>query len=54
MNLILCDKNIALCNEWQKYFKNEQNIKIICADFKSVPKYDCIVSPANSFGIMDG
>lgn len=54
MKLVLCDKNITLCNEWQKYFKNEQNVKIVCADFRAVPEFDCIVSPANSFGIMDG
>lgn len=54
MNLILCDYNFGLCLEWHKHFKNEQNVKIICADFRKVPDFDCIVSPANSFGIMDG
>lgn len=54
MNLILCDKNLMLCSEWQKLFKNEPGVKVICSNFEAVPEYDCIVSPANSFGIMDG
>lgn len=54
MNLILCDCNSILCTEWEKNFKNEPKVQIVCGDFKSVPEYDCIVSPANSFGIMDG
>lgn len=35
-------------------FQYESKVQIICGDFKSVLEYDCIVSPANSFGIMDG
>ncbi len=54
MNLILCDCNSNLCKEWQRYFKNETNVKVICDDFRNVSEYDCVVSPANSFGIMDG
>ena len=54
MNLILCDYNPILCAEWGKNFQNEPKVQIICGDFKSVLEYDCIVSPANSFGIMDG
>lgn len=54
MNLILCDYNSILCAEWEKNFQNEPEVQIVCGDFKSVLEYDCIVSPANSFGIMDG
>lgn len=54
MNLILCDCNENLCKEWQRYFKDETNVKVICNDFRNVSEYDCVVSPANSFGIMDG
>ena len=55
MNLILCDTNSYLCNEWNKYFNNICNITIIdnYVDLENM-KYDCVVSPANSFGIMDG
>ncbi|WP_304066502.1 macro domain-containing protein [Megamonas hypermegale] len=54
MNLILCDCNPILCTEWEKNFRDEPKVQIVCGDFKSVPEYDCIISPANSFGIMDG
>ena len=54
MNLILCDCNANLCKEWQRYFKDEANVKVICNDFRNVSEYDCVVSPANSFGFMDG
>lgn len=54
MSLILCDCNLNLCKEWQRYFKNETNVKVICDDFRNVSEYDCVASPANSFGIMDG
>lgn len=54
MNLILCDYNPILCAEWEKTFQHESKVQIVCGDFKSVLEYDCIVSPANSFGIMDG
>ena len=54
MNLIVCDCNANLCKEWQRYFKNETNVKVICDDFRNIFEYDCVVSPANSFGFMDG
>ena len=50
----MCDCNPILCAEWEKNFRDELKVKIVCGDFKSIPEYDCIVSPANSFGIMDG
>lgn len=39
------------------YFNNEKNIEIVTMEFKEfMEKYNvrCIVSPANSFGLMDG
>lgn len=54
MRLILCDCNHILCREWERIFKNEPKVSVFCGDFKQVDEYDCIVSPANSFGIMDG
>ncbi|MBR9859814.1 hypothetical protein GYB22_03515 [bacterium] len=53
MHLQLVDRNIGLCNEWEKLFSSEQYVSIHCADFFSL-ETDCIVSPANSFGFMDG
>ncbi len=38
---------------WKKYFKEEKNIEIIKNDITQI-SCDAIVSPANSFGFMDG
>ena len=38
---------------WDVYFRNVDNVKIVGGDFFSV-KADAVVSPANSFGFMDG
>lgn len=49
----LIDKNIEMCNQWSLHFKEYNNVKVHCGDFFSL-KTDCVVSPANSFGFMDG
>lgn len=54
MKLILCDRNLSLCHEWEKLFNNIENVSIVNDSFINISDYDCIVSPANSFGIMDG
>lgn len=52
--LILVDQNEALCEAWRKHFADLPNVTIVRGKFQAVSKYDCIVSPANSFGLMDG
>lgn len=57
MNIILLDINKNMCNQWKRYFSNMENIKIENCYLDTYLKnnqVDCIVSPANSFGIMDG
>lgn len=54
MKLILFDRCSDLCEKWQQYFKNEINVEVKQCLFQEIKKFDCIVSPANSFGIMDG
>jgi len=42
---------------WSAYFSNEHDVTIVCEelkDFLSQNKVDCVVSPANSYGLMDG
>lgn len=51
--LILCDTNAPLANEWKRAFADHPEVEIRCSGFESVD-FDCIVSPANSFGLMDG
>ncbi|MBF9220698.1 macro domain-containing protein [Hymenobacter ruricola] len=52
--LILVDPNQALCEAWQSAFQMHDEVKIVNNVFESVKEYDCMVSAANSFGLMDG
>lgn len=53
MQLILVDRSSDLCRAWTRVFAGT-DVQIVHGDFTSVPEYDCVVSPANSFGLMDG
>ena len=53
MNLIFCDINANLIESLNKYFKQDPNIKIVHGSIFDVD-CDAIVSPANSYGFMDG
>jgi O-acetyl-ADP-ribose deacetylase (regulator of RNase III) len=52
--ITLIDLQKELCDEWQKSFSEFPEIKIINGKFELVKEFDCLVSPANSFGLMDG
>ncbi len=54
IRLILVDPKPALCTAWQKAFDELSNVEIVTGYFEDLPAYDCLVSPANSFGLMDG
>lgn len=54
MKTILRDRNQGLVDAWTGWFKDEAGEVVIeCGDIFDGPA-DCIVSPANSFGIMNG
>ena len=54
MKIILRDRNEGLVEAWKGWFKDEPGeYQIECGDIFDGPA-DCIVSPANSFGIMNG
>ena len=53
MKIQLIDKNKLMCEEWIEAFKDYSDVVVHHGDFFSLPT-DCIVSPANSFGFMDG
>jgi O-acetyl-ADP-ribose deacetylase (regulator of RNase III) len=53
MKIILSDFNGKLIDAWSNFFKKENNVSIIKGDITSL-KCDAMVSPANSFGFMDG
>lgn len=54
INLILVDPVPALCHAWAQEFRPYSDVQIVNGGFEELPDYDCLVSPANSFGIMDG
>ena len=52
--LILIDPKEALCEAWRTSFAIYPEVEIINGRFEQVEAYDCMVSAANSFGLMDG
>jgi len=52
--ITLVDLQEELCNEWEKSFNEFSQIKVFNGKFEYVKDFDCLVSPANSFGLMDG
>lgn len=53
-NLILVDIQVNLCEAWIKEFENFNLVSIHHGIFQDVRVFDCLVSPANSYGMMDG
>ena len=51
--IYLIDSNQALVKAWESEFREYPNIIVLDDDYFSKPA-DCMVSPANSFGYMDG
>ncbi len=51
--LILIDQSEALCDAWEEVFDGDNRVEVHCGDFFARPA-DAMLSPANSFGIMDG
>lgn len=56
MQIILLDNKKEMCDAWNKYFEGFDDVKIICEylEFADLDDVDCYVSPANSYGLMDG
>ncbi|CAL2104421.1 putative phosphatase, C-terminal domain of histone macro H2A1 like protein [Tenacibaculum sp. 190130A14a] len=52
--ITLIDVQNELCTEWQKSFEEFSEVSIVNGKFELEREYDCLVSPANSFGLMDG
>ncbi len=52
--LTLVDPYGPLCAAWQEQFAELPNVEVVNGYFEQVSVYDCMVSPANSFGLMDG
>src|SRR5689334_11513044 len=54
LRLILVDPKPALCISFQTHFDGLPNVEVVTGYFEQLPKFDCMVSAANSFGLMDG
>lgn len=52
--LILVDPNPDLCKAWRRHFKGLSLVQITNDRFENLVDFDCMVSAANSFGLMDG
>lgn len=52
--VVLVDPNALMCAAWREHFVDLRHIEIKHGVFTDVPDFDCVVSPANSFGLMDG
>lgn len=53
MKIILADINVDLIVAWKETFAGLQGVDVVEGDITQI-KCDAIVSPANSFGFMDG
>ena len=57
MKIYLLDRNYSMVHWWKEYFKNVKDVEIVCDDFArfmNTHEIECVVSPANSYGLMDG
>lgn len=50
----LVDPSRDLVEAWQVHFADCDRVAVVHGRFEEVDAYDCLVSPANSFGLMDG
>jgi O-acetyl-ADP-ribose deacetylase (regulator of RNase III) len=53
MRIRLVDHHMAMVRAWERAFEGADDVEISEADYFAHPA-DAMVSPANSFGIMDG
>ena len=57
MKIYLLDDNESMKNICKLYFREVQDVTAVCDDFKHFmdkTEVECVVSPANSYGLMDG
>jgi len=57
MKIYLLDRNENIVYWWKHFFKDIRDVEMVCDDFShfmNTHEIECIVSPANSYGLMDG
>ena len=53
LRIILCDPHLPVVEAWQCYFTGLPDVSVLCDNIFTL-EADALVSPANSFGRMDG
>jgi O-acetyl-ADP-ribose deacetylase (regulator of RNase III) len=53
-HLILVAPDLRLCEAFEQRFRGLPNVEVVNGYFEELPEFDCMVSAANSFGLMDG
>jgi O-acetyl-ADP-ribose deacetylase (regulator of RNase III) len=53
VEIILCDQQVALVRAWRRAFADQAAVEVRLGDLLEL-EVDALVSPANSYGIMDG
>jgi len=54
LRMILVSPEPLLCAEFREQFKVLPHVEVVDGYFETLAEFDCLVSPANSFGLMDG
>src|SRR5262245_17188567 len=54
LRLILVSPEPLLCQAFQEQFGELPDVEVVTGHFEQLAEFDCLVSPANSFGLMDG
>jgi O-acetyl-ADP-ribose deacetylase (regulator of RNase III) len=53
LRLILVDTWSPLCAAFMGYFKDLPGVEVVNDRFENLPEFDCFITAANSFGLMD-
>jgi len=54
IKLILSAPVPAMAEAFKRVFTDIEEVTVVSAPFETIPEFDCMVSAANSFGLMDG
>ena len=57
MQIYIIDHNKYMLQPFYRYFADAPDVELVCSDFESFiqeNEVQCVVSPANSYGLMDG
>lgn len=57
LEIYLLDKDIEMVESWSRFFGTVKNVIPVCNyfdDFMAITRVQCVVSPANAYGLMDG